>query len=321
MNAPLLPPQPSGLPFEDIRALVRQLPGADEGAAAAVRTSMQRAPLGGRVPAALLDLAVWLARWQRHRPSVARPTLVLFAGTHGCEGGDVVEAGRAEVERVAAGGAAVAHVATTFDVGLKVFDLALEVPTGDIRHEAALSERDCAATVAFGMEAAAGGGDLLALAGLGRAGRIPALALLASRLGGCGTDWTVRQAEAVAVDAALDAHRAHLADPLEALRRLGGREAAAMLGAALACRHQGIPIVFSGTTALAAMAVLRALNPALADHCRLACPPADRPSAAAAAQLGFSGFLDADMDADDGTPAVLSVAHLRAAAALASAAR
>ncbi len=36
------------------------------------------------------------------------------------------------------------------DIGLKVFDLALHLPTADLTAEAALDERGCAATMAFG---------------------------------------------------------------------------------------------------------------------------------------------------------------------------
>ncbi|WP_409996315.1 nicotinate-nucleotide--dimethylbenzimidazole phosphoribosyltransferase [Rhizobium leguminosarum] len=61
-----------------------------------------------------------------------------------------------EVENFAAGSAAINQICVAYDLGLKVFDLALDYPTGDITEEAALSERDCAATMAFGMEAMAG---------------------------------------------------------------------------------------------------------------------------------------------------------------------
>src|SRR5690606_41442586 len=51
------------------------------------------------------------------------------------------------VENFAAGGAAINQICVTHDLGLKIFDLALDYPTGDITCEPALSERDCAATM------------------------------------------------------------------------------------------------------------------------------------------------------------------------------
>jgi nicotinate-nucleotide--dimethylbenzimidazole phosphoribosyltransferase len=40
----------------------------------------------------------------------------------------------------------------------------------------------------------------------------------------------------------VELHKAHLDDPLELLRRLGGREIAAMSGAILAARMERIPV-------------------------------------------------------------------------------
>ena len=70
-------------PFDDIRALLRQLPVLDEAAASRVRATFaagdRRRGLSGRIE----DMAVWLARWSGHVPTVQRPLVALFAGTHG----------------------------------------------------------------------------------------------------------------------------------------------------------------------------------------------------------------------------------------------
>ncbi|RWX57932.1 nicotinate-nucleotide--dimethylbenzimidazole phosphoribosyltransferase, partial [Mesorhizobium sp. M4B.F.Ca.ET.089.01.1.1] len=130
------------------------------------------------------------------------------------------------VELCAAGGAAINQVCIANDLGLKVFDLALDVATGDITEEAALDERGCAATMAFGMEAVAGGADLLCLGDLGVGNSTVAAALCAALFGGAVIDWVgpgsgadaammARKAEAV--DRAPAVHGAGLGDPLEAL--------------------------------------------------------------------------------------------------------
>jgi len=146
-----------------------------------------------------------------------------------------------------------------------VFDLALHIPTGDITDDDALDERGCAATMAFGMEAIAGGTDLLCLGDLGVGNSTVAAALLAALFGGRGADWVgpgsgadaAMQARKVdVVDAALAFHGASLKDPLEALRRVGGREFAAIAGAILAARMQKIPVLLDGFAATAAAAVL-----------------------------------------------------------------
>ena len=77
----------SGLPFDDIRALVREMPPADEAAVAAVRArdAVLTKPAGslGR----LEEIAEWLAAWQgRAPPRVDRPLVAIFAGNHGVVG-------------------------------------------------------------------------------------------------------------------------------------------------------------------------------------------------------------------------------------------
>ena len=70
--------------------------------------------------------------------------------------------------------------------------------------------------------------------------------------------------------AAIATHRDHLSDPLEVLRRLGGREIAAMVGAILAARIERTPVLLDGFVACAAAAVLNAIDPATLDHCMAA---------------------------------------------------
>ncbi len=71
-------------PFDDIRNLVRTMPGADAEAAATVaeRDAVLTKPAGslGR----LEDLVAWLAAWQaKAPPSFDRPLVCVFAGTTG----------------------------------------------------------------------------------------------------------------------------------------------------------------------------------------------------------------------------------------------
>ncbi len=141
-----------------------------------------------------------------------------------------------------AGGAAINQICKTFDISLKVYELALSQPTGDITEGPALDERACAATMAFGMEALAGGPDLLVLGEMGIGNTTVAAAIYCALFGGEAEDWVGRgtgvddaglKRKAEAVRAALETHAGHLDDPLEVLRRLGGREIAAMAGAIL----------------------------------------------------------------------------------------
>ena len=67
------------------------------------------------------------------------------------------------LENFGAGGAAINQICKTFDIGFKAYDLALDIPTGDITREAAMDEKTCVGTMAFGMEAIGGGHDLIAI--------------------------------------------------------------------------------------------------------------------------------------------------------------
>lgn len=321
----------SALPFDDFRALVGGLPAADADAEGQVRALFARAaarqgPLG-RVE----DIAAWLAAWSgRSPPMVTRPLVAVFAGNHGVLGHGVVPqpaATTAEaVEFIAAGGAAVSQACVANDLGLKVFDLALHIPTGDITREAAFDERGCAATMAFGMEAIAGNTDLLCVAGIGAGGSVVAAALLAAIFGGEGRDWIDRsEAEAetldrqwAAVDAALTFHRGHLRDPLEVLRRLGGREFAAVAGAILAARMEKVPVLLDGMTTLAVAGVLKAANPAALDHCLLADLPSGPAAERAADRLGLKPLCALGLRDGQGVGAALATGLVKASAIVAS---
>jgi nicotinate-nucleotide--dimethylbenzimidazole phosphoribosyltransferase len=221
------------------------------------------------------------------------------------------------------GGAAINQICIANDLGLKVFDLALEMPTGDISEEAAMDERTCAATMAFGMESIAGGTDLLCIGEMGIGNTTIASAIYLALFGGSAQEWvgpgTGHTAEGVALKAdvisrSVELHRDHLKDPLEVLRRLGGREIAAMAGAILAGRVQRIPVVIDGFVASAAAAVLYAMDPTSLDHCLFAHVSAEPAHKKALDAMNKSALLNLDMRLGEGTGAALAAGIIKAAA-------
>ena len=148
-----------------------------------------------------------------------------------------------------------------------MFDLALERPVADTTVKAAMSERECAATMAFGMEALAKQPDLLILGSIGEGGDVGHAAIALALHGGAAADWTGGDPALVsqAVERMLD-EAGPLPGPLDVLRHLGGREAAAMVGAMVAARSQGVPVLLDGYGAAAAAAVLAAIDPGLIAH-------------------------------------------------------
>jgi nicotinate-nucleotide--dimethylbenzimidazole phosphoribosyltransferase len=100
------------------------------------------------------------------------------------------------------------------------------------------------------------------------------------------------------------------------LRRLGGREIAAMAGAILAARHQRIPVLIDGYVASAAAAVLHKAEPSSLDHCVAAHCSAEFAHSRLLAKMGKRPLLDLGMRLGEGSGAALAAGILRAAADL-----
>lgn len=320
----------SGRPFDDIRALLERMPEPDRAAAAAFRARDARLTKPPGSLGRLEMIAEWLALWQgRHPPRIERPVVAVFAGNHG-----VVKQGVAAypaevtaqmVANFQSGGAAINQICRTFGLGLKVFELALEKPTADITEDAALSEAECAATMAYGMEAIAEGADLLCIGEMGIGNTTIAAAMCHALYGGKAEDWvgpgTGVDAEGLkrkadAVSRAIAFHKAHLDDPLEVLRRVGGREQAAMAGAILAARHNHVPVLLDGYVATAAAAILHAANPAALDHCVAAHCSAEPAHRALLKRIDKQPLLDLGMRLGEASGAALAAGMVKAAAEL-----
>jgi nicotinate-nucleotide--dimethylbenzimidazole phosphoribosyltransferase len=186
-------------------------------------------------------------------------------------------------------------------------------------------EAECAATMAYGMEAVAGGADLLCIGEMGIGNTTIAAAICHGLYGGDPADWVgpgtgvdaeglKRKADAVGRAVAL--HKAHLKDPLEVLRRLGGRELAAMAGAILAARHAKVPVLIDGYVASAAAATLHAMTPNALDHCLAAHRSAEPAHRRLLERLGQEPLLDLGMRLGEGSGAALAAAIVKAAADL-----
>ncbi|MDS1135434.1 nicotinate-nucleotide--dimethylbenzimidazole phosphoribosyltransferase [Nitratireductor indicus] len=307
----------SGMPFDDVRDLLRELKAPDRTDSVRMAEAFARAGYGGNGLGRMKDLALWLAATRgRVPPMVGKAGIALYASTHGLflPGADPLAAQRARVDSVAAGAAAVSHLCVANDLALNVFDLALDLPSGDITVEDALDERACAATIAFGMEATAEGGDLLCVGAVGEQSKVAALAVLCALHG--------EKAEALGSDAAkivqaaLQSHDGHLDDPLEVLRRLGGRDIAALTGAILAARAQQIPVVLEGLPALAAAAVLHKMSAGSITHCMLA-GAGSSAEAQAASRLGLASVIDLGIAEGEGCASAMAAGVLKSAAILA----
>ncbi len=318
----------TGLPFDDFRVMLETLPGPN---LEAVETVRSRDKFLTKPPGSLgrmEEIVDWLAAWTgKHKPSITRPMVAVFAGNHGVTKQGIspypAEVTVQMVANFAAGGAAINQICIAHDLGLKVFDLALDHPTADFTEEAALDERGCAATMAFGMESIAGGTDLLCIGEMGIGNTTSAAAIYTALYGGPASQWVgagtgadsagiSRKADVIERGIAL--HAAHLNDPLEVLRRFGGREIAAMAGAILAARMERIPVIVDGFVASSAAAVLHAANPDAIAHCLFGHVSAEQAHRAVLAKMGVKPLLDLGMRLGEGTGAALAAGIVRAAA-------
>ncbi len=317
----------SGLPFEDFRLLLETLPGPDLSAVASVRARDAQLTKPAGSLGRLEEIAQWLAAWTGRAPAVNKPVVAVFAGNHGVTARGIspfpASVTAQMVANFAAGGAAINQICIANNLGLKVFDLALDLPTADFTTEPAMDERTCAATMAFGMEAIAGGTDLLCIGEMGIGNTTVAAAIFCALYGGTGADWvgpgTGADAEQIArkaavVDEAIALHRDHLGDPLDVLRRLGGREIAAMAGAILAARVERIPVIVDGFVSTSAAAILHAANPHALDHCLIGHVSAETAHRKAVERLGMVPLLDLGMRLGEGTGAALAAGIVKAAA-------
>jgi nicotinate-nucleotide--dimethylbenzimidazole phosphoribosyltransferase len=317
----------TGLPFDDIRALFKIMPKADSEQASLARAHEAQLTKPPGALGKLEGIAEWMSTWQgQHPPKVERTVVAVFAGNHGVVAQGVAAYPQAVTQQMVAnfqnGGAAVNQICKTFDLGLKVFELALEHPTADITQEAALSEQECAATFAYGMEAIAGGCDLLCIGEMGIGNTTIAAAICHGLFGGKAEDWVgpgtgvdgegLRR-KAGAVRRAVALHKDHLADPLEVLRRLGGRELAAMAGAILAARMERVPVLIDGYVATAAAAVLYAADQTSLDHCIVAHCSAEPAHRALLKKIGKEPLLDLGMRLGEGSGAALAAGVVKAA--------
>lgn len=308
-------------PFAEVLDLLMLAPEGNEEAvdAARMHDAQLTKPPGslGRME----ELVEWLARWQgKAAPTLDNPMVAIFAANHGVTDQGVSafprEVTAQMVANFTAGGAAISQICALHELNLRVFELALDLPTGDITLAPAMDDKTCAATIAYGMEAIAGRPDCLAIGEMGIGNTTVAAAIYAGLYGGTGADWVGRGTgvddaglarKADAVDRALAFHRDGLTDPLAILARLGGREIAAMLGALVAARHQKIPVIVDGFVATAAAAVAHAVNPHAIDHCIFAHVSAESAHAKVLERMGVAPLLDLGMRLGEGSGAALGL--------------
>jgi nicotinate-nucleotide--dimethylbenzimidazole phosphoribosyltransferase len=328
------------------QAACRQ-PDSAASEAAATRQSQLTKPAGalGQLEAIAIQLAGLQGRAQ---PQIERPWLSLFAGDHGV----VAEGVSAFPQAVTAqmlhnfvnGGAAISVLAKVQNIPLEVIDLGtidphLALPgvchlrlgagTANFAQGPAMTVEQCQLALAAGRNAVAraqaAGADLF-LAGEMGIGNTTAATALACALSaatvaqlvgpGTGLDQAGVAHKQAVIERALALHGAHLSEPFEALRRVGGFELAALTGAYLACAQSGIPALVDGFICTAAALCAQQLNPACAPWLLFAHAGAEPGHAALLASVNAQPLLDLGLRLGEGSGAALALPLIKLACAL-----
>ncbi|MDJ0857604.1 MAG: nicotinate-nucleotide--dimethylbenzimidazole phosphoribosyltransferase [Dinoroseobacter sp.] len=315
--------------LDAFRNLLRDLPEPDTQAqeAAEARNAQLTKPPGalGR----LETLATWVGSWQgTEKPEIAAPQVAVFAGNHGvCAQGVSAFPPEVTVQMVAnfeAGGAAINQLCRAMGARLSVHPLELERPTEDFTHAPAMSEADFLGALQVGWMAVDHDADLFVAGEMGIGNTTSAAALAHALYGETAGTWTgrgtgvdaeglARKTDVVARGVALHAPQAR--DALDLLRRLGGRELAAMAGAIAAARTARIPVVLDGFICTAAAACLEDVRPGALDHCVAGHVSAEAGHVALLAKLGKPPLLSLDLRLGEGSGAATAIGILKAAVA------
>ncbi|MDO9368719.1 MAG: nicotinate-nucleotide--dimethylbenzimidazole phosphoribosyltransferase [Sphingopyxis sp.] len=310
--------------FEAALADLRE-PDPDAEADARVRQGELTKPAGslGR----LEELAIFFAGWQsRARPRIERARAAIFAGNHGVTvHGVSAFPSSVTVQMVAnfaGGGAAINALSDMAGLELTVVALDLDRPTADFTVGAAMTETECLDALNRGAAAVDADLDLIVLGEMGIGNSTAAAALCARSLGGDAAEWVgpgtgvdghgvARKAEIV--DRAIAFHAAAPRSAFETLRRVGGREIAAIAGAILRARQLGVPVLLDGFICTSAIGPLAADNPAIAAHCIAGHCSAEPGHKRLLDLLGLDPLLSLGMRLGEGSGAAVAANIIRSA--------
>lgn len=315
--------------FTDVPSLLRSLPGPNH---EAVQRTRDRDQVLTKPPGALgrlEEIVEYLAAWQGDRgPSVGEIGVRVFAGNHGVASRGVSafppEVTHQMVANFEAEGAAVNQISKIAEASFEVIALELDTPTADFTTGPAMSETDFMNAFSAGWEATPADLDIVAIGEMGIANTTSAAALALALYGGDAVDWvgpgTGVQNDALALKTRVVADAAALhtkdtSDPIDLLRRLGGRELVAMAGAIVHARLNHTAVLIDGYVAGAAAAALECASKGALDHCLAAHVSAEPGHHRLLRKLNKSPVLDLNMRLGEASGAALAIPVLRSAVA------
>lgn len=325
------------------------IPAPDAGMQAAASAHQARLTKPAGALGVLEELAIRLAGLQRRVfPRVDRVHIAIFAADHGVAAENVSAFPQSVtaqmIDNFAAGGAAISVLAGELGATLEVIDLGtvehssaasgvrrerIAPSTANLAREPAMTDAQLVQALNSGrravQRAVESGAELFIGGEMGIANTTSATALLCALLQrsalelagpGTGLDAAGVQHKANVVERALGLHGAHRDTPIELLRRVGGFEVAALVGALIAAAQARLPVLLDGFIVGAAALCAQRIAPPLAPWL-LHAHRSDEPGHAAVIQaLGARPLLDLGMRLGEASGAAVALPVLRMACAL-----
>lgn len=297
----------------------------------------------------LEEIAIRLAGLQGTAcPELDRVHITVFAADHGIAAEGVSAFPQVVttemVKNFSRGGAAICVAAKAIGAGLEVINLGTAHETGPLENvkeyglgrgtanfscAAAMTAHQLGCALGAGRHAAEraqlAGTQLFIGGEMGIANTSAATALACVLLNetpaiiagpGTGLDSAGVAHKVNVIQRALDLHKAHSSSPLEALRRVGGFEIAALAGAYIACAKMGMPVLVDGFISTSAALVATRLCTGVEDWLLYSHASAEPGHARMLDALGAEPLLDLGMRLGEGSGAAVAVPLLRMACAL-----
>ena len=191
---------------------------------------------------------------------IKRPRLSLYAASHGIAKQDEAQQGyfKDMVRKLLAGDHAVNEVINLASADLRLYDLNMDEPTADLRSGDAMDDQALLNSLAYGLMTVEPENDLVSIAAIGAGSEEVGRAICHNFMPFIDTKLKIDVAN-VDVDGFL-----------AVLKASSGYELNAIIGAILATRLAGVPVILEGYTAIAAALLLDKLNPDTHWHCAIA---------------------------------------------------
>ncbi len=316
--------------IDGFRDLVENFPGPCSASRDAVRARADDILRPRDALKRLDDVAVWMAGWHRtERPHVSTPVGLVFAADHGVARDEQVSAYPVEVTAAMlaaynAGKSTLSAFAEVAGARVIAHDVGVARPTGNIAVEDALTTDDLMRCICAGMDAVKDlEADLIVIGEMGIGNTTVAAALAAAFVGGPMNEWVGRgtgvdddgyERKIAVVQRAVHRVR-NEPDPLEILRKIGGSELAAMVGAIAEARRRSIPVLLDGYVVTAAASTLFQISPHALDHTLVGHCSAEPGHHRLLKKLGMDFLLNLDMRLGEGSGAMAAVPLVKMACA------